>query len=1008
LDEGSWDNCDVIDLYISRKLATEEVRDAYLDEVEHLTFEDLVATTLDDWDNDSDAVIWVEDEDGDGVWDSGETRRVLRWKDDMWYTWWHDQEWFLCVDVNTRVVLELLVVDVVLHPDQLEHEGNTNVCWNDVLIEDKIRPICEVDDVYLDCTDLPYGFDPYSNDDVSALPEVTEAEAFDNCNAEIFLDTLIVVNWECNSGVIERYFYAEDDNGLRSIGSCKQTITVDREHSYLMIFPKDPPKAVGCSEAGEGGIGEEIYGCDLLSINIKEETFTASGDACYKIKRTYKVINWCEYDGESDAVEISRDEDDDDIAGEHDVYVLRDWDGKAYIDDDNKPKEAPLRVVYPDTDTDGPDYDEDDEIYVTGYWTYVQYVKIQDEIPPVITNTSDTLDFFSYTATCDAPVQFKFNVTDDCTTAPDKVAAFVLPNGVAADKIPVKVEGAYPDYTIGIVTKLRLPIGNHILEIHVLDGCRNSALLKIPFRVIDAKVTAPICINGLAVELMRTELDSAVMVVWATDFEVSAPNDDCSPPVTLSVNRVGETPHRDSTSITVTCADMDTVAVEIYAWDSADNPYSVQPDGTVGGPNYDHCVTYIVVQDNMFDLCDDPGTIGIAGLITNEENETVENVQVNLTGGMSMNTTTTVNGSFNFGNLVRGADYTVTPVKDDDYLNGVSTFDLVLITKHILGSKKLDSPYKLIAADANNSGSISAVDLIQFRKLILSVSRDLVNNTSWRFVPASYQFPDPNNPWAAEFPEILNYNDLQTAISTGDFVAIKLGDVNGSARVNSVLNGQRTVAGVFNLNVEDRQVVAGNEYRIAFTASDLNIQGYQFTLNLNGLQLIDIEHGLAKAENFGLVEDGVVTTSWNGTATSADLFTLVVRANVSASLSELLSVNSRYTTAEAYNTADEQLDVALTFDGKAVAHAGYALYQNTPNPFQGQTMIGFTLPEAAQATITIHDVTGKTLKMIRGDYAQGYNQINVNSSELPAVGVLYYTLETDEFTSTKKMIVLSE
>jgi hypothetical protein len=149
-------------------------------------------------------------------------------------------------------------------------------------------------------------------------------------------------------------------------------------------------------------------------------------------------------------------------------------------------------------------------------------------------------------------------------------------------------------------------------------------------------------------------------------------------------------------------------------------------------------------------------------------------------------------------------------------------------------------------------------------------------------------------------------------------------------------------------------------------------------LNLNGLQLIDIEHGLAKAENFGLVEDGVVTTSWNGTATSADLFTLVVRANVSASLSELLSVNSRYTTAEAYNTADEQLDVALTFDGKAVAHAGYALYQNTPNPFQGQTMIGFTLPEAAQATITIHDVTGKTLKMIRGDYAQGYaNRLHV-------------------------------
>jgi hypothetical protein len=410
----------------------------------------------------------------------------------------------------------------------------------------------------------------------------------------------------------------------------------------------------------------------------------------------------------------------------------------------------------------------------------------------------------------------------------------------------------------------------------------------------------------------------------------------------------------------------------------------------------------------MFDLCGDPGAIGVAGLITNEENETVENVQVNLTGGTALSTTTVVNGSYNFSGLTRGNDYTITPVKNDDYLNGVSTFDLVLITKHILGSKKLDSPYKLIAADANNSGSVSAVDLIQFRKLVLSINRTLANNSSWRFIPASYQFPDANNPWATQFPEILNYNDLQSAIATGDFVAVKLGDVNGNARANSALNDQRTLAGVFNLNLKDQEVVAGNEYRVSFTAADLNVQGYQFTMNLNGLELVDIEYGVAKAENFGLVEEGVITTSWNGTANSSDLFTLVVRANATAQLSELLSVNSRYTVAEAYNTADELMDVALTFNGQAVAVGGFELYQNTPNPFQGQTVIGFTLPTATQATIKIHDVTGKTLKMVRGEYAKGFNQINLNSSDLPAVGVLYYTLETDEFTSTKKMIVLGE
>jgi len=375
---------------------------------------------------------------------------------------------------------------------------------------------------------------------------------------------------------------------------------------------------------------------------------------------------------------------------------------------------------------------------------------------------------------------------------------------------------------------------------------------------------------------------------------------------------------------------------------------------------------------------------------------------------MSNNSMTAVDGNYTFNSLTPGGDYTITPYKNDDYLNGVSTFDLVLITKHILGTKKLQGPYNLIAADANGSKSVSALDLIQFRKLILSVSTKLPSNTSWRFVPASYQFPDGENPWAQAFPEILNYNDLQTAIASGDFVAVKIGDVNGNARANSLLGEERSIAGTFNLNVADQTLVAGNEYRIAFTAKDLSVQGYQFTLNHEGLELMDIEYGVAKAENFGVVEDGVITTSWNGAATSNELFTLVVRANTNGQLSEMLNVNSRYTRSEAYDAANELLDVALTFNGRAIAEGEYELYQNVPNPFQGETMISFRLPAATQATIKIQDVTGKMLKVIRGEYAAGFNQIRVNSSELPSTGVLYYTLETDEFTAAKKMVVISE
>jgi hypothetical protein len=118
-------------------------------------------------------------------------------------------------------------------------------------------------------------------------------------------------------------------------------------------------------------------------------------------------------------------------------------------------------------------------------------------------------------------------------------------------------------------------------------------------------------------------------------------------------------------------------------------------------------------------------------------------------------------------------------------------------------------------------------------------------------------------------------------------------------------------------------------------------------------------------------------------------------------LSELMSIGSRYTNAEAYGANNEQLDVALSFGDDAVANAGFELYQNTPNPFVGETQIGFNLPEASDVTITINDVTGKTLKVIRGEFAKGYNNVNVN--DLPS-GVMYYTLESGDFTATLKMI----
>ena len=82
------------------------------------------------------------------------------------------------------------------------------------------------------------------------------------------------------------------------------------------------------------------------------------------------------------------------------------------------------------------------------------------------------------------------------------------------------------------------------------------------------------------------------------------------------------------------------------------------------------------------------------------------------------------------------------------------------------------------------------------------------------------------------------------------------------------------------------------------------------------------------------------------------------------------------------------------------------LHQNTPNPFKANTVIGFELPKAMSATLTIYDVTGKMLREYKDEYNKGFNSIEINKNEIGSVGVMYYTLEAGDFKATKKMVVI--
>jgi hypothetical protein len=136
------------------------------------------------------------------------------------------------------------------------------------------------------------------------------------------------------------------------------------------------------------------------------------------------------------------------------------------------------------------------------------------------------------------------------------------------------------------------------------------------------------------------------------------------------------------------------------------------------------------------------------------------------------------------------------------------------------------------------------------------------------------------------------------------------------------------------------------------------------------------------------------------------LFTLKLKANVTTNLSEVLSINSRLTHAEAYNQDNEVMDLKLDFD-RTGNNDQVSLYQNTPNPFTDETIIEFYLPTASRATLRIRDVKGALLYQVENDYPKGKHQVRLKKEQLQSSGLMYYTLQTNDFTGTQKMILMN-
>ena len=849
-----------------------------------------------------------------------------------------------CLDFSCDDVCMDSTVMIVLRA--YDCSKNHNQCMIEARIHDRLSPTCiPPSDVWIDCDELPIGD---VTDTLFLQDNFGNASIYDNCiGYSKELAPRIDVNL-CGIGSITRLFEAKDKCGNSSRNLCRQQIRIQPRYEYMIEFPADWVGQCGDMEDAPDVTFMEMA-CDQIAVNYEDLRFDVSSDgACYKILRTWRVMNWCSYDGVSDPIIIP-----------------------------NRPNG--IKISHEDYNA-------------FGFYIYEQVIKVEDTVAPVIVY--------------DGPTEF-CSTNDNCTAMNVTIAPTDIEEECTTDlnvrwKFDLNNNGTFDAEGFNTFTRT-LPLGSHSIEITVLDGCGNVGSKIIEFEVTDCKKPTPVCHNGVSGDIMHT----GMLEIWATDFDAGS-FDFCTQKSDLKfrMNHVtdrngdGSISSDDYTmtppaaaSVTFTCADLGVQMIQMWVGDDYDN--------------WDFCVAFMDVQDNM-GTCS--GVSKLGGNIATSKGDGVMEVKVELSGNSSTFIMTDEGGMFEFNNLLPHHDYTITPLKNTDITNGVSTFDIHLIAKHVLNVQPLSSPYYMIAADINKSGSITTLDMVELRKVVLRVSSQYRNNTSWRFVDKDYSFQNPSNPFT--FPEVVNYNDLFSPQLSTDFIAIKIGDVNGDAQTDNSQKVEDRSGASQIINVENETLEAGTSQTVRFNFENAEaLSGFQFTLNFDPTLLTFeniIENESININNFGLsmVEDGAITASWDGSQSEELFFDLTFRASQKVDLKEVLKITSEYTPAEAFDKEGEFKNIDLMFDGQAVQNEVFTLFQNKPNPFAKETLISFELPQNAEATMTIFDLSGKVVKVIKEDYPAGYNEILISREDLNATGIYYYRLETADGAATRKMMLL--
>ena len=918
-----------------------------------------------------------------------------------------------CCDVGTYVTVEMLVTDIY---------GNENLCWTDVLVEDKTAPNCfGIDDISVNCSEVPVDFDPFNIDQLIDL--FGNVQVIDNCEAGIVAVTPVVNLDSCGNGTIVREFYAEDLYGNIS-NTVTQVVTIGGESSYDIRFPADT--LLYCNDLSLIDTATIFRrGCDLLAMSYEDILIENSDSTCFEYERTYSIINWCQYDGITDPIIISRDEDCDGLEGEEAVWVINRLN-ESYIDRDSLAfNDVPLageKGVECDLQTNPEGYWND--TLSIGYWQYTQKIYIQDTLAPLVVFTAYADTLCVDDMSCEATLAFDFEVNSQCDL--DAVQAVVVIWDMDADGTPDvnltevgQVQGVYPNYTM----EGTFPIGTNRFVVVATDICGNTTQEEILIEVIPCygitagctnapsnyeikfpkdvffecelgPLTDSIEVNSLACDLLAVsfedefipETDSLICTQIRRTYSVInwCEYDGNSDPVVIGRDENCNSLEGEENVWVLrrpnqTFIDRDSLASNLIPVEGEKALFcdgNTNPDGywrtavSNGYWQYDQLITVYSSTFPDIQLAEMEEALFI----------NPDNCEANLDLTFEV-----VGGCFDGGDVEVSIwadefqDGTMdVELRDAGFVEG--TFpNYTVNTSFLTGSHTL---YFEVTDQCNHT----ATQELSFN--VIDIHVDAIQCMDTIYLDLQ-QLTDPF--------DIDNDGDVDNGMVELDVMDIVdasnmdcSGTLSYSLNPMEVMPDSTITNWMFTCGLDEVQMevyVWDNAFNPYSVQPDGSLGGANYdwcitTVFLNGADVIctpdtdiavgdnDINDGSDPAPPGGEEEEGEDGPGNPGFGLQSDL--------------------------------PQNLNIS---DTRTVLGQN-KLLQNRPNPFRYSTTIAFELVEEMEAELVVTDLSGRTVKRIKGIFAKGKNEINLNAQELGGSGVYYYSLRTKHFYASRKLVIM--